>query len=205
MRNRRLVVLLVLSMLTGLAVVGTRLGERSSAATSVIRPTLPITISDSRDVPAQAGVPTHIAYGLFFGEMLAVKNKAAEREKQGIKSDAMREFHKSRAKLSDYEAIVLDQVASECNEKVIKLNDQARATINRERARHPHGRLKEGESLPMPPATLLQLEEQRKETLLNARERLRTMLGQPDFDRIDNFIQEDIEARVKSTYRIKQQ
>ncbi|HEV8430304.1 MAG TPA: hypothetical protein VGQ41_20540 [Pyrinomonadaceae bacterium] len=201
MKNRRIAVLLGVAMLAGLGLAGTKLGGRSTAANSVSQPPLAVN-ADSKE---STGVPKHIAYGLFFGEMIALKKKATEREKQGIKSDGMRDFHKVRGKLSDYESQVLDQVASECNDKVVKINDQARATINRERARHPHGRLKDGEPLPLPPAALLQLEEQRKQTLLEAREQLRTILGQKDFDRIDNFIQQDIEARTKGSSRIRQQ
>jgi hypothetical protein len=202
MKNRRVAVLLVIGMLAGLALAGTKFGRRSTAANSVPKPALPTGPANST---TQAGVPKHIAYGLFFGEMLALKKKAAEREKQGIKSDAMRDFHKLRGKLNDYESQVLNEIATECNEKVVKINGQARAMINRERARHPHGRLKEGESLPLVPAELMQMEEQRKQTLLEARERLRTILGQKDFDRVDNFIQQDIEARTKGSSRQKQQ
>ena len=204
MKNRRIAIFLCVAILAVVAFAGTKLSGRSTAANSGSKFTLPTPVSaDSKDKSADDGVPKHIAYGLFFGEMMVLKKKAAERERQGIKSDAMRDFHKLRAKLSDYESQVLDQVAAECNDKVVKLNDQARAIINRERARHPQGRLRDGESLPIPPQALAELEDHRKETLLGAREQLKTILGQKDFDRIDAFIQQDIEARTKGSSRTR--
>lgn len=205
MKNRRIAIFLCVAILAVVAFAGTKLSGRSTAANSGPKFTLPTPVSaDSKDKSADAGVPKHIAYGLFFGEMMALKKKAAERERQGIKSDAMRDFHKLRAKLSDYESQVLDHVAAECNDKVVKLNDQARVIINRERARHPQGRLRDGESLPIAPQALAELEDHRQQTLLGAREQLKTILGQKDFDRIDTFIQQDIEARTKGSSRPRQ-
>ena len=201
MKKQRIAVPLAVAFVMSGALMGMKFNGRSTAANSV--PTAPVN-SEPKDKSSQAGVPKHIAYGLFFGEMMALKKKAAEREKQGITGDAMRDFHKVRGKFSDYESAVLDQVASECNDKVVKLNDQARTIINRERARHPHGKLKEGEALPIVPIDLSRLEEKRKQTLLDAREQLRTILGQKDFDRIDTFIQQDIESRTKGSSRTKQ-
>lgn len=202
MKNRRMAVLLGIAILAGAALAGTKHGWRSTAANSIAVATPKG--ADSEDKSPQGGVPKHIAYGLFLGEMMALKKKALERERKGMKSGAMRDFHKVRAKLRAYESQVLEQIASECNDHVVKLNDQARTIINRERARHPQGRLKEGEALPTPPAELFELEERRKQTLLQAREQLRTRLDQKDFDRIDAFIQQDVEARAKGSSRPRQ-
>jgi hypothetical protein len=203
MKNRKIALLVGVAIVMAVALAGTRLSFHSSAAKSAPNSTSSGSGISENKVDHSQGVPKHVAYGLFFGEMMALKKKAAEREKQGIKAEAMRNFHKSRAKLSDHESQVLDAVASDCNDKVVKLNDQARTIINRERARHPNGKLKDGEALPTPPADLLQLEDRRTQTLLDARERLRSMLGQKAFDRIDTFIQHDIEARTKGSPRRK--
>lgn len=204
MKNRKIAFLLSFAIVTAVALAGTRLSFHATVAQSSPNSTPSVSgVSENRLDQSQASVPKHVAYGLFFGEMIALKKKAAEREKQGITGEAMRNFHKVRAKLSDRESQVLDQVAAECNDKVVKLNDQARTLINRERARHPNGKLKDGEALPTPPADLVQLEDRRKQTLLDARERLRMILGQKTFDRIDTFIQHDIEARTKGSPRTR--
>ena len=113
----------------------------------------------------------------------------------------MRDFHKLRAEGQRSRIQVLDQVASECNDKVVKINDQARVIINKRKGASPTRRLKEGEPLPVPPPELLQLEDLRKQTLFEAREQLRSLLGQKAFDRIDTSIQNDIEARTKGSSR----
>ena len=198
MKNRIAAILLVVSVLGAVWLVGSRVGGKSTAASLVTAP------AGAQPLPSNTSVPKHIAYGLFFGEMMALKKKAVERQKQGMKNEAMRDFHKLRLKVSDHEGQVLEQVASECNDKVVKINDQARVIINKERARHPHGRLKEGEPLPVPPPELLQLEDQRTQTLLDARDQLRNLLGQKAFDRIDTAIQNDIEARSQGSSRRRQ-
>ena len=149
-----------------------------------------------------SGVPKHIVYGLFFGEMLALKKKAEERERQHIESSGLRSFHKERANLNEYQAQSLDLIAVEFNDKVIKINDKAKRIIDRERARHPQGRLKDGEPLPLAPQALTDLEQERKETLLQARERIRSAFGETEFKRFDDFIQQDIEVRTKASSRL---
>ena len=202
MKNRKTVLLLGVAIVMAVVFAGTRLSFYSTAAKSAPNSTTSLSAASETSLgQSQGSVPKHVAYGLFFGEMMAFKKKAAERERQGIKSEAMRNFHKSRGALTDYESQVLDQVAAACNEKVVGLNDQARAIINRERARHPHGKLKDGEALPPPPSVLTQLEDRRTQTLLDAREQLRVVLGQKDFDRIDAFIQRHVEARTKGSSR----
>jgi hypothetical protein len=39
-----------------------------------------------KSVQEQSDVPKHIAYGLFFGEMMVLQKKAQEREQQGIEA-----------------------------------------------------------------------------------------------------------------------
>lgn len=136
--------------------------------------------------------------------MMAVKKKAEEMERVGRPAGALRNFHKTRAQLNDAQSQALDQIALDCNALVIKLNDQAKRIIDRERARHPQGKLNEGESLPLPPKELKDLDEQRKKTLLDARERLRTALGEKEIKRFDDFLQEDIETRTKGSPTRKQ-
>ena len=153
--------------------------------------------SSQRPAPENVAVPQHVAYGLFFGEMMALRKKAEEMERVGKPAAALRDFDKIRAQLSDTQSQALDKIAADCNDKVVKLNDLARAIIDRERARHPHGKLKEGEQLPLPPKGLKVLEEQRKDTILEARDQLRSAFGEKEFKRFDDFVQQDIAARTK--------
>lgn len=145
-----------------------------------------------------SAVPTHVAYGLFFGEMLALKKKADEMERTGRPAAALRDYDKERASLSREQSETLDLIARDCNDKVIRINEEAKRIIDRERARHPHGKLNEGEQVPLPPKSLAVLEEQRENTILEAREQLRTVFGEKEFQRFDDFVHKDIAARTKA-------
>ena len=150
---------------------------------------------------SNADIPKHVAYGLFFGEMAAFKKKAEENERQGLDGSSFRGHHKQRAGLNDQQAQVLDSIANDCNQAVITLNERARKIINKDRARHPHGRLNEGEPLPLPPDELRTLEDQRTATVLEAREKLRQAFGEKEFRRFDDFVQQDIASRTKAIPR----
>ena len=106
MKNKRMAIFLSVAILAGVAFAGTKLSERSTAANSVPKFTLPTPVSaDSNQRPAETGVPKHIAYGLFFGEMMALKKKAVERQKQGMKrAKRCATFTNCELKVSDHES-----------------------------------------------------------------------------------------------------
>jgi predicted transglutaminase-like cysteine proteinase len=166
----------------------------AESAATLLTPAATVEIHDQE----KADIPTHVAYGLFFGEMLALRKKADEMERNGRPAAALRDYDKKRANLSDEQSNALNQIALNCNDKVIKINDEAKRIIDRERARHPHGKLREGEQPALPPESLAVLEEKRKNTLLDARQQLHTALGDQEFKRFDDFVHKDIAARTKN-------
>ena len=194
--------------LVGVGLAAPKLGGSSTAANSAPQPISSTPVgaeTKDKSTKGEEGLPKHIAYPLFFGEMMVLKKKASERERQVTRAMRCAIF------------ISYAQISALMNRRcwsTLLLSAMTRlsnSTIKRERlltAKErgiPQGRLKEGEALPVPPAELFQLEEQRKQTLLEAREQLRTRLDQKDFDRIDGFIQQDIEARTKGSSRRKQE
>jgi hypothetical protein len=135
--------------------------------------------------------------------MLALKQKAEERERQGLDGSGLRSFHKKRAGLNEEQSRKLDLIAVDTNDKVVRINDRAKRIIDRERARHPHGKMRDGESLPVPPQALRDLEQERTNTLLQSREQVRSAFGEREFKRFDDFIQQDIDSRTKGSMKRK--
>jgi hypothetical protein len=199
MQKRQIVILITIFALLAAGVLAA--SRQPKLAQHAANPSAPqaITVATVEKSERETSeVPTHVAYGLFFGEMLALQRKAEEMELSGRPAAALRDYDKKRASLSDEQSNALDLIARDCNDKVLRINYEAKRIIDRERARHPHGKLNDGEQLPLAPESLKVLEAQRKNTLLDAREQLRTVLGEKEFQRFDDFVHKDIAARTKN-------
>lgn len=142
-------------------------------------------------------VPEEVMYGILFRQMTAMMRQAAKLERRGQDGSALRAHVKKEAKLKDEQARTLDRIALETEQEVARTDKEAAKVISEFRKRYPRGRLKDGEVLPPPPAELRALNEQRKNTILLARERLRNELGEGEFQRFDKFTKEKIGRKVK--------
>lgn len=144
-----------------------------------------------------AEVPKQIIYGILFREITAYRKKADELAQKGEEVIALRTRHKDKLKLTVDQAAELNRIVAESSRETEKLDAQAKRIIDAARARHPEGKIEAGESLPLPPAELGTLQKQRDEVILAARERWRTVLGEEEFRRVDEFLQQDISSKLK--------
>jgi hypothetical protein len=205
--NRRslLIALCLVALMTGALAFGSiTSGARSAKPSADGAPAAQVSSQPAAARAAAqqpANVPQHVVYGLLFREVAAFKKKADQMRDRGQDGSALRDFHKQRAKLSDQEAQVLDRVADDCMHALLPLDKQAQALIKADRARHPGGLLQQGEALPLPPAKLKALEQQRRETILNGRDQLRAAMGEAEFQRFDQFVHQDITDRIKPVPR----
>jgi hypothetical protein len=109
----------------------------------------------------------------------------------------LRNHVKKEARLKDEQARAVDRIALETEQEIAHTDKQATKIINAIRVRYPKGRLNDGESLPLPPPELHTLNEQRKNIILQARERLRAALGEAEFKRFDDFTKEKTARKIK--------
>lgn len=142
-------------------------------------------------------VPKQIVYGILFREMAVYKKKAEEKEAKGENATALRQHHKEKLKLNDEQFVALDRIAAESNRKVEKLDASAKKIIDSFRAQFTDRKLKAGDPVSPPPAELKSLQAQRDATILAAREELRRALGEAEFKRLDDFVQQDISSKLK--------
>jgi hypothetical protein len=138
-----------------------------------------------RPTPESQDVPQYVVYGQVF------------RHIQGRDGAQFRGLYKQMAKLDDREAALLDQIAAETNGEIEKLNARAMKIIGDIRAKHPDGKLAPGEQPPAPPAELAELSAQRRDLILQARERLRSVFGEGEFQRFDKFVQEHLKPGIR--------
>jgi hypothetical protein len=153
-------------------------------------------------------IPKHIVYGLLFREIIALQKTADRLEREGKEVSVFRTFHKEKAGLNDKENQILVRIANDCQAVLDTLDRRATEVIQRDDKRYPEGRLKKGEPLPEVPKELKELEEQRRQTILEARDRLQSEFGDEAFARFDDFEQAEIESRAKpavSTALLKSQ
>jgi hypothetical protein len=144
-----------------------------------------------------AEVPKQIIYGILFREITAYRKKADELSRNGEDATALRNHHKEKLKLTDEQSAELDRIVAESSRETEKLDGEAKRIIDAARARHPGGRIEAGESLPPPPPELGALQRQRDAVILAARGRLRSVFGEGEFNRIDDFLQQDISSKMK--------
>jgi hypothetical protein len=150
-----------------------------------------------RPTPESQEVPQYVVYGQVFRHIKELHRKADEEERQGRDGAQFRGLYKQMAKLDDREAALLDQVAAETNGEIEKLNARAMKIIGDLRAQHPDGKLAPGEQPPAPPAELAELSAQRRDLILQARERLRSVFGEGEFQRFDKFVQEHLKPGIR--------
>lgn len=129
-----------------------------------------------------ADVPEHVVYGQMFRHIKELHKKADEEERQGRDGAHFRRLYRQMAKLDDRQAALLDEIATETNREIEKLNKRAMKIISDLRAKHPEGKLAPGEQPPAAPAELSELSAARHDRINEARERLRAVFGEEEFE-----------------------
>lgn len=148
-------------------------------------------------LPESQDVPQYVLYSQVFRHIRELNKKANDEERQGRDGEHFRKLYKEMAKLDDLQTSQLDQIAAETNGEIEKLNIRAMEIIREIRAKHPDGKLAPGEMPPTPPAELAELSAKRRDLILQARERLRAVYGEGEFQRFDNFVQERVKPAIR--------
>ena len=152
-------------------------------------------------VPPQSSVsqdiPQYVVYSQVFRHIKELNRKADEEDRLGRDGKHFRGLYKQMAKLDDLQSSLLDQIATETNDAIDKLNVRAMQIIKEIRAKHPDGKLAPGELPPAPPAELGELSAKRRDLILQARERLRSVFGEDEFQRFDKFVQERVKPAIR--------
>ncbi len=213
--NRKLMMIMVLCLLamaTGAFAFSGRLHSTASTPSfnKQSQPAAPASISREANPSAMATqqfagqtqepgaqIPDTVTYRQLFRHVDFVKQKAAEKEQKGEDGSSLRAFYKRQAKLSDKQARDLDEIAAECNAAVEKLDKKAKKLVDDFRAKHPGGKLAEGEVPPAPPAELGLLQEERNNTIMQAREKLRASFGEQEFQRFSEYVKRGIVPNIK--------
>lgn len=173
------------------------------------RPTTSTNIKSAKTITAQqttpqhelarqkAPVPEHVIYGLLLHHVYTLKHQSIENERRGKDGSSLRSAYKRKAGLSDYEALTLEKIASECEQEVAQVDARAKVVIDAFRARYPGGRVPQGEMVSPPPPELQAMQKERDDIVLSARERLRAAFGDVEFERFDTFVQKNVVPEIQ--------
>ena len=143
-------------------------------------------------------IPEHVAYRQLFRHVVFLKQRAQEVERRGEDARSLRAFYQQRAGIDDRQAALLERIAAESEREVAQQDARARAVIDDFRADFPGGQIPQGQRLPPPPAELKALQEERNNLILRARERLRAALGEQEFARFDDYVQNSVAPGVSA-------
>jgi hypothetical protein len=142
-------------------------------------------------------IPQYAVYRQLFRHFVFLKEKAAEKEGRGEDGSSLRAFYKRKAHLDDKQTEALDRIATETDDAVTKLDEKAKKITDKIRAQYPDGKLPRGQQPPPFPEELKAMQKQRNETILRGRGRLREALGAQEFQRFDEYVQQNVASRMK--------
>jgi hypothetical protein len=135
-----------------------------------------------------AQLPEHIAYSFLFHRISNLKQQADLLRDQGRDGSGFRRRFIKQFALDEDQFEKISEIATDTEAIVAGLDKKADDIIDEFRKRFPEGRLPPGVVPPPPPAELFALQQQRDETLLHGRDRMRAELGEREFTRFDEIL-----------------
>ena len=184
MRNKKLVFALSLMVVLG-AGLGLSRQQLTGQAKDQVAP------------HKSAEIPDYVVYRHLFHHAVALKKKAEEAEKKGEDATQYRTHFQRNAELNDYQASILTETAAEYDQQEKLLEARAKPLIDAYKAQYPDGKVPHGQKPAPPPAELRALSEERDALVLRMKDRLRTTLGEGEFNRFDSFVKTRIAPNVQ--------
>lgn len=145
-------------------------------------------------------LPDDILYRHLFRHVVALKAKAEEFDKQGKDAHHLRTHFKRKANLNDSQAQMFDEIAAQCALEMKPVDEHAKLIIAAYRAQYPNGQVPRGEKPLPPPIELKSLSAQRDAIVLRARDRLRAVFGDDEFNRFHNeYVKHHVAPNIQTS------
>ena len=143
-------------------------------------------------------IPDDVTYRQVFKHIEELNKKANDEERvKGKDGKKYRNFYKNMARLDERQASNLDRIADQTNREIKKLDDRAKQIIDQVRAQTPNHRIERGQKPPVPPQELSDLTKSRKNLTLKAISELQTNLGEAEFARFSQFVNEKVKTGIR--------
>lgn len=171
----------VVSLTFAVLIVGLiALGEGSSG-----QPTTHISHQQHETATADYSVPDHVVYGFLFRKVALLNERMRRLQDEGRGRYVHSLPLQREANLSQEQARVLGAIASACERELKQHDEKARVLIEEFRAQFPDRTISKSATAPPPPAELKTMWEERNAIILRERDRLRSVLGEREFYRLD--------------------
>lgn len=165
----------------------------------------PTPIPEDRWYGEAKSMPDELMYWVLFQEIQALKEKDIESLTQGETTNFKTSFYTNRLGLQNSQFSALDSAVTECFTALQPVDQRAREVINQYRSQYANGELKKIqpspspnsfqpgrrktlENLPPVPSEIGQLQNQKNQIILNAKEKIRLALGQSEFMQFDESV-----------------
>jgi hypothetical protein len=183
MRILRVAVIIIVNVWIVLSAVGqTPISTGSQAASSqpVAAPSAP-----ADTTPA----PIWVTYHFFFFHVENLDRVAAEEDAKGKEGGKWRTHDQRAAGLSEEEGKILHQKAHDCNQEVNNTDAKLQARVRDFHGQIPNEQIHDIASLP----ELDQLWQQRIQIINSYVDRLRSMLGEESFQKLDSYVRSNFQ------------
>lgn len=184
--------------------------EKNNSKKTIIRePKSQSVVKSSRIADAAPAVPDNIVYFILFNHLVGLKKQVDEQAQ--LTDDTPLDYYdlyKRQANLNDFQSQSLFQTAQNCVNAVKPIDEQAKSIIDQERAAIPGGIIEPmsadpraaGAEQTVPPAPweLIELQQQKDDTVLYYRDQLRSNLGEGKFAEFNQFAREKIAPQVET-------
>lgn len=152
-------------------------------------------------------LPNEVTYFVLFQQLQEINAIDVQNRSQNQATQFKQTFYENRLGLQDSQMSNIDTIISNCFNQIRSLDHQAQSIINDYRALTPNGELKKRtsttsssteagskmgrtfEPLPPIPASLGQLQAQKDQLILNARNQIRSSLGNTEFEKFDAAVE----------------
>jgi hypothetical protein len=134
-------------------------------------------------------IPLYVRYDILFRRIVGPQPVGqGQRTPPNMDRSFYADIVRRDVQLSDEQARALVEIATECEGRVAEVDARARPIIEAFRAQNQQARTPGQGELPPPPPELAQLQQERNSIILQAREKLRTALGEEAFRRLDKYV-----------------
>jgi len=174
--------LLLLFSLVAVVIVASFAADRNTAVNSASSRS-PSLLHRS---PQSPDASDHAIYEFLFRNVVRLREKTRELQKQGRIGPRPYFPLKTEAGLTVNEATALEAIAVACNERVTQQDEKAKAIITAFQSRFP-GEKVPRDGAPPPPPELKRMWDERKAMVLSARDQLRLAFGEQEFARLDHY------------------
>ena len=142
-------------------------------------------------------IPDYLVYRYFLGHVNHLDKQADELAKQGKNPDELRNYYKKKLSLSEAEAALLKQLASDLETQLGVQDGKAKQFIANERKRFPNGKLPSRDALPKVPQELAKMQQDRDELIKSKMSQCKSSLSVAANGKIDRFLSEEFVKNLK--------